>query len=184
MSIDRDRERDRGGDGERKGAPNVEGLFTLKVDNISFRTTADILREEFKRFGSLGDVYLPRNYSTNEPRGFAFVRFVNREDGEDALRSMDGKNIDGRDIRIQEAKERRAENPKEHMVGNLQDNYFLFCGRNDHNRQTRCLARICLIKVEIYRCFSFCYIQSNKSLLSIKRLSSEYTSILRRLSKN
>ena len=99
MSVDRerergrDRDRDRDGDGERKGPPNVEGLFTLKVDNISFKTTAEILREEFKRFGSLGDVYLPRNYSTNEPRGFAFVRFVNREDGEDALRSMDGKTV-------------------------------------------------------------------------------------------
>lgn len=124
MSIDRERERgrdrDRDGDGERKGPPNVEGLFTLKVDNISFKTTADILREEFKRFGSLGDVYLPRNYSTNEPRGFAFVRFVNREDGEDALRSMDGKTVDGRELRIQEAKERRAENPKEHMVNFIQ----------------------------------------------------------------
>ena len=120
MSVDRDRDRDRekdrDRDGEKKGAPNVEGLFTLKVDNISFRTTADSIREEFKRFGSLGDVYLPRNYSTNEPRGFAFVRFVNREDGEDALRSMDGKLVDGRELRIQEAKERRAENPKEHMV--------------------------------------------------------------------
>lgn len=113
---DRDRDRDSGRDGEKKGAPNVEGLFTLKVDNISFRTTADIIRVEFERFGSLGDVYLPRNYSTNEPRGFAFVRFVNREDGEDALRSMDGKVVDGRELRIQEAKERRPENPKEHMV--------------------------------------------------------------------
>ena len=37
------RERERDGRDERK-APNVDALFTLKVDNISFRTTADILR--------------------------------------------------------------------------------------------------------------------------------------------
>jgi RNA recognition motif-containing protein len=89
MSRERERERsrDRGGrDGEeKKGPPNVDGLFTLKVDNISFRTSAEILREEFGKFGDLGDVYLPRNYSTNEPRGFAFVRFSNRE-GETQLR--------------------------------------------------------------------------------------------------
>jgi splicing factor, arginine/serine-rich 2 len=129
MSADRererDRDRDRDRDGEKKGPPNVDGLYTLKVDNISFKTTAEILREEFKVFGSLGDVYLPRNYSTNEPRGFAFVRFVNREDGEDALRSMDGKLFDGRELRIQEAKERRAENPKEHMVNFVSDEILI-----------------------------------------------------------
>ena len=139
----RDGERDRDGDGEKKGAPNVEGLFTLKVDNISFRTTAEILREEFKRFGSLGDVYLPRNYSTNVPRGFAFVRFVNREDGEDALRAMDGMMIDGRDIRIQEAKERRAENPKEAMV--TSSTFFLIFAF------LRCIFSLLLFSVH---CFS------------------------------
>lgn len=90
MSRDRDRsyDRDRDGGRERKGPPAVDGLFTLKIDNISFKTTADVLRDEFGRFGDLGDVYLPRNYSTNEPRGFAFVRFTNRLDGEDALKEM------------------------------------------------------------------------------------------------
>jgi RNA recognition motif-containing protein len=90
MSRDRDRERsnERDGGRERKPAPSVDGLYTLKIDNISFKTTADVLRDEFSRYGDLGDVYLPRNYSTNEPRGFAFVRFTNRLDGEDALREM------------------------------------------------------------------------------------------------
>lgn len=131
--MSRERERERGGerggrdrDDERKGPPNVDGFFTLKVDNISFRTTADILRDEFKRFGSLGDVYLPRNYATNEPRGFAFVRFVDRADGEDALAAMDGKIIDGREMKIQEAKERRAENPREHMVLSFTVLYLCF----------------------------------------------------------
>ena len=131
MSASRDRERGRdrsrdrderrggdrdGGRDERKGPPDVAGLFTLKVDNISFRTTAESLKLEFSKFGELGDVYLPRNYSTNEPRGFAFVRFVSRAEGEDALKEMDGRLVDGRELKIQEAKERRAENPKEHMV--------------------------------------------------------------------
>ena len=52
----------------------------------------------------MGDVYIPRNYSTNEPRGFAFVRFVDKRDAEDAQRALDGADIDGREIRIQEVR--------------------------------------------------------------------------------
>jgi RNA recognition motif-containing protein len=41
-------------------------------------------------------------------RGFAFVRFPNRSEGEDAQRGMDGKTIDGNVVTIQEAKEKRC----------------------------------------------------------------------------
>jgi RNA recognition motif-containing protein len=44
------------------------------------------------------------------------VRFADRRDGEDAQRALDGKVIDGRELKIQEAKERRPENPKEAMM--------------------------------------------------------------------
>lgn len=101
------------GDRERKAPPNVDGMTTLKVDGISNRTTTDMLKEAFGRYGDVGDVYIPRNYGNNEPRGFAFVRFLDKRDAEDAQRSLDGTEIDGRDIKIAEAKERRAENPKE-----------------------------------------------------------------------
>lgn len=47
-------------------------------------------------------MYIPRNIRTQEGRGFAFVRFMKKEDAEDAQRGMDGKVIDGREIRIAE----------------------------------------------------------------------------------
>eukprot|EP00597_Dinobryon_sp_UTEXLB2267_P016531 CAMPEP_0201093154 /NCGR_PEP_ID=MMETSP0812-20130820/1717_1 /ASSEMBLY_ACC=CAM_ASM_000668 /TAXON_ID=98059 /ORGANISM="Dinobryon sp., Strain UTEXLB2267" /LENGTH=228 /DNA_ID=CAMNT_0047345187 /DNA_START=13 /DNA_END=697 /DNA_ORIENTATION=- len=112
MSRDDDRGRGR----DRDGPPNVDTMFTLKVDNISFRTTPESLREKFSPYGDIGDVYIPRNFGTNEPRGFAFVRFVDKRDAEDAQRALDGAEVDGREIRIQEAKERRPENPKAHMA--------------------------------------------------------------------
>jgi RNA recognition motif-containing protein len=111
-------------------------MTTLKVDNISNRTgfvfmqlfsyyfvkslflcdsSVDVLKEVFSKYGEVGDVYIPRNFSTNEPKGFAFVRFPNRSDAEEAMRSMEGGEIEGRVISIQEAKEKRAENPRETM---------------------------------------------------------------------
>lgn len=62
----------------------------------------EILREKFSSYGEIGDIYIPRTYGTNEPRGFAFVRFADKRDAEDAQRALDGTEIDGREIRIQE----------------------------------------------------------------------------------
>lgn len=70
------------------------------------------LRELFSAHGEIGDVYIPRSFNSNEPRGFAFVRFVEKKDAEDALRALDGTEFDGRTLTIQEAKERRPENPR------------------------------------------------------------------------
>lgn len=58
-------------------------------------------------YGEVGDVYIPRHFRSNDPKGFAFVRFLDRRDMEDAQRAMDGQEIDGREIKIQEAKEKR-----------------------------------------------------------------------------
>ena len=87
------------------------------------------MKDKFSAYGEVGDIYIPRNYSTNEPKGFAFVRFLDKRDAEDAQRALDGvevdtlllnddpssHQVDGREIRIQEAKERRPENPKAYM---------------------------------------------------------------------
>ena len=66
----------------------------------------------FFRFGDIGDVYIPRNFGTGQPRGFAFVRFIDKRDAEDAMEAMEGKLIDGREIRIQLAKQKLPDNPK------------------------------------------------------------------------
>lgn len=74
-----------------------------------------MLKEKFSPYGEIGDVYIPRNFGNNEPRGFAFVRYLDKRDAEDAQRALDGSDLDGREITIQEAKERRPDNPRESM---------------------------------------------------------------------
>ncbi|CAG0880907.1 unnamed protein product [Darwinula stevensoni] len=90
---------------------NVENMYSLKVDNLTYRTTPEDLKRAFERYGDVGDVYIPRDRFTKESRGFAFVRFYDRRDAEDAMDSMDGKIMDGRELRVQMAKYGRPSPP-------------------------------------------------------------------------
>ena len=56
--------------------PRIENMISLKVDNLTYRTTPDDLRRVFERCGEVGDIYIPRDRFTRESRGFAFVRCV------------------------------------------------------------------------------------------------------------
>ena len=87
-----------------RGPPQIEGMTSLKVDNLTYRTTTADLTKVFSKFGELGDVYIPRDRYKQESRGFAFVRFHEKRDAEDAMDSLHGKIIDGREIRVQMAK--------------------------------------------------------------------------------
>lgn len=56
--------------------PKIDGMVSLKVDNLTYRTTSDDLRRVFERCGEVGDIYIPRDRFTHESRGFAFVRYI------------------------------------------------------------------------------------------------------------
>lgn len=58
--------------------PRIEGMVSLKVDNLTYRTTPEDLRRVFERCGEVGDIYIPRDRYSRESRGFAFVRLVAR----------------------------------------------------------------------------------------------------------
>jgi len=62
--------------------PNTDGMISLKVDNLTYRTTADMLKRVFEKYGEVGDVYIPRDPYKQESRGFAFVRFYDDRDAE------------------------------------------------------------------------------------------------------
>jgi len=83
-----------------RGPPDVSKLHSLRVDNLSYDTTKEDLESDFKEFGEIGDVYLPRDKETRKSRGFAFIRFYDEKDAEEALAKMDGVRLDGREIRV------------------------------------------------------------------------------------
>lgn len=83
---------------------NTEEMVSLKVDNLTYRTTSDMLKRVFEKYGEVGDVYIPRDPYKQESRGFAFVRFYDERDADDAIDAMDGAILDGRELRVQHAR--------------------------------------------------------------------------------
>jgi len=105
------RSRGNGSDGyvDRRAAPlNVDVMHSLKVDNLTYRTRVEDLRRCFEKFGPIGDIYIPRDQFSRSSRGYAFIRFSEKRDAEDALDHMDGADLDGREIRVQFARYGRA----------------------------------------------------------------------------
>lgn len=63
--------------GDRRGvSPNVDVMYSLKVDNLTYRTRVEDLRRCFEKFGHIGDIYIPRDQFSRSSRGYAFVRCV------------------------------------------------------------------------------------------------------------
>ena len=52
-----------------RGPPPIEGMTSLKVDNLTYATTMDELERAFKKYGEIGDIYIPRDNNTRESRG-------------------------------------------------------------------------------------------------------------------
>merc|ERR1719513_306370 len=75
-------------------------MTSLRVGNIPYKTHQDDLREVFEKFGDVGDVFIPTDRESGRPRGFAFVRFVHKRDAEDAMDDLNGRQFDGRELRV------------------------------------------------------------------------------------
>ncbi|XP_058604034.1 serine/arginine-rich splicing factor 10 [Onychostoma macrolepis] len=74
---------------------------SLFIRNISDDSRPEDLRREFGRYGPIVDVYIPVDFYSRRPRGFAYVQFEDVRDAEDALHNLDRKWICGRQIEIQ-----------------------------------------------------------------------------------
>ena len=80
----------------------------LFVGNLSYDTTEDGLRDAFASNGrTVTDVHVAVDRDTGRPRGFAFVEMSTDEEARAAIEEMDGTNLDGRPLRVNEARERR-----------------------------------------------------------------------------
>ncbi|XP_076000579.1 cold-inducible RNA-binding protein B-like isoform X3 [Genypterus blacodes] len=75
----------------------------LFVGSLSYDTDEDSLTAVFSKYGTIAQVDVVRDKETGRSRGFAFVRYENADDAKDAMEGLDGKRVDGRPIRVDEA---------------------------------------------------------------------------------
>lgn len=80
----------------------------LYVGNLPFSTTEDDLRATFERHGSVASVKVITDRETGRSRGFAFVEMEDATAADAAIRSLDGSELGGRSLRVNEAQDRRA----------------------------------------------------------------------------
>ncbi len=77
----------------------------IYVGNLPFRTTADELRDLFAQHGNVNDCVIPEDRETGRSRGFGFVD-MDDQDGPGAIEALDGADLDGRALRVNEARPR------------------------------------------------------------------------------
>ena len=81
----------------------------LYVGNLSYDTTEDSLRAAFGQDGrTVTDVHIVSDRETGRPRGFAFVEMASDQEAQAAIEAMDGADLDGRDLKVNEARERQG----------------------------------------------------------------------------
>ena len=78
----------------------------IYVGNLPFSSTEADLKAVFGRHGTVASVKIPTDRETGRPRGFAFVEMQDASAADDAIRALDGSDLGGRSIKVNEAQER------------------------------------------------------------------------------
>ena len=78
----------------------------LYVGNLSFNTSTEDLEKMFAEFGTVQSTNIIEDRETGRSRGFAFVEMSNDEEAQNAITALNGKEIDGRALLVNEAKPR------------------------------------------------------------------------------
>ncbi len=91
---------------ERSAIRDIQLGKKLYVGNLPFSATEDEVRATFERHGAVDSVSIITDRETGRPRGFGFVEMSEESAASDAIRALDGSDLGGRSIRVNEAKER------------------------------------------------------------------------------
>ena len=79
-------------------------MKNIFVGNLSFNTNEDELRQLFESFGQVDRVSIMTDRDTGRSRGFGFVEMASSEDGEKAISALNGTQVGGRTINVNEAR--------------------------------------------------------------------------------
>ncbi|MBV8834646.1 MAG: RNA-binding protein [Acidobacteriaceae bacterium] len=79
-------------------------MTNIFVGNLSFQTTQDDLLATFSQFGNVERVNIVTDRDSGQSRGFAFVEMTDRRDAENAISQLNGSELNGRAMNVNEAR--------------------------------------------------------------------------------
>ena len=79
-------------------------MKNIYVGNLSFGASEESLRSLFETYGTVGRVNIVTDRDTGQPRGFGFVEMANDGEGEKAIAAVNGRDLDGRTLSVNEAR--------------------------------------------------------------------------------
>ncbi len=80
--------------------------MNIYVSNLSFHTSEEDLKDLFSKFGNVTSARIIMDKMTNRSRGFAFVEMPSEEEGNAALKGLNGKDVQGRALSVSVAREK------------------------------------------------------------------------------
>ena len=83
--------------------------MNIYVGNLSYGMSEDELRDAFGAFGAVSSVKILMDRETGRSRGFGFVEMPNQSEAETAISQLNGKDVGGRALRINEARPREQQ---------------------------------------------------------------------------
>ena len=90
----------------------------LYVGNLAFQTSSDDLQRLFAQAGTVESASVIEDRDTGRSRGFGFVEMASKEEGQKAIEQYDGKEVNGRNLKVNEAKAREDRGARGGFGGN------------------------------------------------------------------
>src|SRR6516225_6029923 len=92
-------------------------MKSLFVGNLNFQTTQADLMTLIQPFGQVGRIHLATDRETGRARGFAFVEMPNDDEAVKAIAGLDGKEVGGRNIKVNEGRHKGERAPRSNSGG-------------------------------------------------------------------
>jgi RNA recognition motif-containing protein len=81
--------------------------MNIYTGNLSYQTTANDLREAFEAFGTVTSAAVISDRETGQSKGFGFVEMANNAEADAAIKALNGRDLNGRSIRVNQAEARK-----------------------------------------------------------------------------
>ena len=86
--------------------------MNIYAGNLSYKMTEDDLEKLFGEFGSVSEAKIITDRDTGRSKGFGFVEMPDQNEGNEAIKQLDGKMIDGRNLKVNVAKDEKPRKPR------------------------------------------------------------------------